>query len=80
MKEQMVADVTVDSRGIAGPMPVIMSSQAVMSASWGGSVESISPERGSCSAVSAWPDDMDHELEEQFAIDGDSPFVIQKSR
>lgn len=77
MKEESLADVTIEARGLQCPMPVIKLSQAIMSA--GPARELISTDRGSCSDVPAWAADMGDELEEQFETDGGFHFVIQKS-
>lgn len=74
-----MADVTVDARGLQCPMPVIKLSQAIMSVSSGQLVELISTDRGSCSDVPAWTEDMGHVLKEEFETDGEFHFVIQKS-
>lgn len=74
-----MADVTVDARGLQCPMPVIKLSQAIMAAGPGQTVELVSTDRGSCSDVPAWVEDMGHELKEQFETDGEFHFVIQKS-
>ncbi len=74
-----MAEVTVDARGLQCPMPVIKLSQAITSVTPGQTVELISTDRGSCSDVPAWADDMGHELKEQFETDGEFHFLIEKS-
>lgn len=74
-----MADHTVDARGLQCPMPVIKLSQAIMAAQSGETVELISTDRGSCSDVPAWADDMGQMLKEQFEEDGEFHFVLVKS-
>lgn len=74
-----MADVTVDARGLQCPMPVIKLSQAIMSLASGQTVELISTDRGSCSDVPAWAEDMGHPLQEQYETDGEYHFVLVKS-
>ncbi len=74
-----MADHTVDARGLQCPMPVIKLSQAIMAAQSGETVELISTDRGSCSDVPSWADDMGQTLKEQFEEDGEFHFVLVKS-
>jgi tRNA 2-thiouridine synthesizing protein A len=74
-----MADHTVDARGLQCPMPVIKLSQAIMAAQSGETVELISTDRGSCSDVPSWAEDMGQTLKEQFEEDGEFHFVLVKS-
>ncbi|MGD2059340.1 MAG: sulfurtransferase TusA family protein [Acidimicrobiia bacterium] len=74
-----MADHTVDARGLQCPMPVIKLSQAIMAAQPGQTVELISTDRGSCSDVPSWAEDMGQTLKEQFEEDGEFHFILVKS-
>lgn len=74
-----MADHTVDARGLQCPMPVIKLSQAFMRAQSGETVELISTDRGSCSDVPSWAEDMGQTLKEQFEENGEFHFVLVKS-
>lgn len=74
-----MADHTVDARGLQCPMPVIKLSQAFMAAQSGETVELISTDRGSCSDVPSWAEDMGQTLKEQFEENGEFHFVLVKS-
>ncbi|HEX6221731.1 MAG TPA: sulfurtransferase TusA family protein [Acidimicrobiia bacterium] len=74
-----MTDHTVDARGLQCPMPVIKLSQAIMAAKPGETVELISTDRGSCSDVPSWAEDMGQTLKEQFEKDGEFHFVLVKS-
>jgi tRNA 2-thiouridine synthesizing protein A len=74
-----MADHTVDARGLQCPMPVIKLSQAIMAAQPGETVELISTDRGSCSDVPAWAEDMVQTLKEQFEEGDEFHFVLVKS-
>ena len=74
-----MADITVDARGLQCPMPVIKLSQAIMKAESGHTIELISTDKGSCSDVPAWADDMGHALKEQFEESGEFHFLLVKS-
>lgn len=74
-----MADHTVDARGLQCPMPVIKLSQAIMAAQSGETVELISTDRGSCSDVPSWAEDMGQTLKEQFEENGEFHFVLVKS-
>lgn len=74
-----MADHTVDARGLQCPMPVIKLSQAIMAAQAGETVELISTDRGSCSDVPSWAQDMGQTLKEQFEEEGEFHFVLVKS-
>jgi tRNA 2-thiouridine synthesizing protein A len=74
-----MADHTVDARGLQCPMPVIKLSQAIMAAQPGETVELISTDRGSCSDVPAWAEDMGQTLKEQFEEGDEFHFVLVKS-
>lgn len=74
-----MADHIVDARGLQCPMPVIKLSQAITSAQPGDTIELISTDRGSCSDVPAWADDMGHTLKEQFETENEFHFVLVKS-
>lgn len=74
-----MADVTVDARGLQCPMPIIKLSQAITVAATGDVIELISTDRGSCTDVPAWTEDMGHVLKEQTEQDGEFRFLIQKA-
>jgi tRNA 2-thiouridine synthesizing protein A len=74
-----MADYTVDARGLQCPMPVIKLSQAIMAAKSGETVELISTDRGSCSDVPSWAEDMGHSLKDQFEENDEFHFVLVKS-
>lgn len=75
-----MADHTVDARGLQCPMPVIKLSQAMMTAGSGETIELVATDRGSCSDVPAWANDMGHALKETFeSEDGAFHFVLVKS-
>jgi TusA-related sulfurtransferase len=69
----------VDARGLQCPLPVIKLSQAMMTATAGQTVELVSTDRGSCSDVPAWADDMGHTLMSDFEENGEFHFVLVKS-
>ena len=73
-----MADTTVDARGLQCPMPVIKLSQALKAASSGQTIELLSTDKGSCSDVPAWTDDMGFTITESFEEDGVFHFVIAK--
>ncbi len=74
-----MADTTVDARGLQCPMPVIKLSQALKAAGSGQSVELLSTDKGSCSDVPAWAEDMGFPLTESFqSDDGVFHFVLEK--
>jgi tRNA 2-thiouridine synthesizing protein A len=74
-----MADTTVDARGLQCPMPVIKLSQALKAAGSGQSVELLSTDKGSCSDVPAWAEDMGFALTESFETDdGVFHFVLLK--
>lgn len=73
-----MADFTVDARGLQCPMPIIKLSQAIKQASSGQTIELISTDRGSCSDVPAWADDMGHVLTDKSEQDGEFHFVLVK--
>jgi TusA-related sulfurtransferase len=74
-----MAETTVDARGLQCPMPIIKLSQAINSAAIGDLIELISTDRGSCTDVPAWTQDMGHVLKEQTEQDGEFHFLIQKA-
>ncbi len=74
-----MADYTVDARELQCPMPVIKLSQAIMAAKSGETVELISTDRGSCSDVPSWAQDMGHALKDQFEENDEFHFVLVKS-
>jgi tRNA 2-thiouridine synthesizing protein A len=74
-----MTDHTVDARGLQCPMPVIKLSQAIMAAQPGETVELISTDRGSCSDVPSWAEDMGQTLKEHFERDGEFHFVLVKT-
>ncbi len=73
-----MADVTVDARGLSCPMPVIKLSQAIMAAELGQTIELIATDRGSCSDVPAWAEDMGHKLTETFEESDSYHFILEK--
>ena len=77
-EEHAQVDVVVDARGLQCPMPVIKLSQAVMSAAAGQTIELISTDRGSCSDVPAWAEDMGVPLRSQFETGDEFHFVLEK--
>ncbi len=74
-----MADTVVDARGLQCPMPIIKLSQAITAVAPGQTVELISTDKGSCTDVPAWAADMGHPLKEQFEVDGEFHFVIERA-
>ncbi len=70
---------TLDASGLACPMPLVKTRQAIDEIDSGEVLEVISTDRGSCSDIPAWTESMGHTLEEQREDDGKFIFLIAKA-
>ncbi|MFO7960748.1 MAG: sulfurtransferase TusA family protein [Nitriliruptoraceae bacterium] len=70
---------TLDCSGLACPMPIVKTRQAMDGLSTGDLLEVISTDRGSCTDIPAWTQSTGHTLEEQREeAGGRYVFLIQK--
>ena len=70
---------TLDASGLACPMPVVKTRQAIDTIESGEVLEVISTDRGSCTDIPAWTKSMGHTLKEQREDDGRFIFLIEKA-
>lgn len=73
-----MADKTLDASGLACPMPVVRTKQAMDGLSSGQVLEVISTDRGSLRDMPAWVQSTGHELIEQRQDEGRYTFLIRK--
>ena len=77
-----MSDLTVtkvlDASGLACPMPIVKTSQAIKELETGDVLKLISTDRGSCTDVPAWTESTGHELLEQTEEDDAFVFFIRK--
>lgn len=75
-----MADVTrtLDASGLACPMPLVRTRQAIDQIDVGQVLEVISTDRGSCSDIPAWASSIGHTLKEQREEEGRYVFLIEK--
>lgn len=69
---------TLDASGLACPMPVVKTRQAIDTIDSGQVLEVISTDRGSLTDIPAWTESMGHALKEQREDDGKFVFLIEK--
>lgn len=69
---------TLDASGLACPMPVVKTRQAIDQLATGEVLEVISTDRGSCTDLPAWAASTGHRLLEQREEDGRFIFLIEK--
>lgn len=69
---------TLDASGLACPMPIVKTRQAMDGLKTGDVLEVISTDRGSCTDLPAWTEAMGHTLKEQREEDGRFVFLIEK--
>lgn len=70
---------TLDASGLACPMPIVKTRQAMDQLEAGDVLEVISTDRGSCTDIPAWTDSSGHVLKEQREEEGDRfVFLIEK--
>lgn len=69
---------TLDASGLACPMPVVKTRQAIDALAPGDILEVISTDRGSCTDIPAWAGSMGHSIKEQREDDGRFVFLIEK--
>lgn len=70
---------TLDASGLACPMPIVKTRQAMNDLASGDVLEVISTDRGSCTDIPAWTESTGHVLKEQREEEGDRfVFLIEK--
>lgn len=70
---------TLDASGLACPMPIVKTRQAMNDLASGDVLEVISTDRGSCTDIPAWTESSGHVLKEQREEEGDRfVFLIEK--
>lgn len=69
---------TLDASGLACPMPVVRTRQAIDGIESGEVLEVISTDRGSLSDIPAWTTSTGHTLKEQREEEGRFVFLIEK--
>lgn len=69
---------TLDASGMACPMPVVRTRQAIDQLSTGDILKVISTDRGSCSDIPAWAESSGHVLKEQREEGGTYVFLVEK--
>lgn len=70
---------TLDASGLACPMPVVRTRQAIDGLASGEVLEVISTDRGSMQDIPAWAESTGNQLLEQREEDGRFTFLIQKA-
>jgi tRNA 2-thiouridine synthesizing protein A len=69
---------TLDASGLACPMPVVRTRQAIDQLDTGDVLEVISTDRGSLRDIPAWAESTGNRLLEQHEADGRFTFLIEK--
>jgi len=73
------ADVVVDAKGLACPMPIVRAKKAMDTIMSGQVVEILSTDRGSVNDFTAWVKQMKHELLRHEEDNGVFKFYVRKS-
>ena len=71
---------TLDVRGVACPMPIVRTSQAMKALAFGDTLEVLATDRGALSDFPSWCETTGNELLEQSQEDGVFRFVLRKAR
>ena len=69
---------TVDASGLACPMPIVRTSQAIDELSPGDVLEVISTDRGSLTDIPSWADTLGHTLVDSRQENGRFVYLIKK--
>lgn len=70
---------TLDASGLACPMPVVRTRQAIDSLEVGQVLEVVSTDRGSLQDIPAWTESIGHKLLDKREGDGRFTFLIEKA-
>lgn len=73
-----MADIFVDAKGLACPMPIVKAKKAIDSIQSGQTMEVHATDKGSVSDFTAWVKRMNHELIESREDNGVFIFVVKK--
>jgi tRNA 2-thiouridine synthesizing protein A len=68
----------VDARGLACPMPIVKTAQAIAAMSSGELLEVLATDPGSTKDFTAWARTTGHELVESSVVDGVFRFVLRR--
>jgi tRNA 2-thiouridine synthesizing protein A len=71
-------DTTVDARGLACPMPIVKTAQAVKGLASGQTLEVLATDAGSVKDFAAWSKTTGHEIVEQSVDGGVYRFVLRR--
>jgi TusA-related sulfurtransferase len=71
-------DRLVDARGFQCPMPIVMVNKEIRNLEVGGVVRLLATDKGAAADVSAWAEDIGHEILDSGEQDGALYFVIRK--
>ncbi|WP_134685300.1 sulfurtransferase TusA family protein [Brevibacillus migulae] len=74
----MKADITVDTKGLACPMPIVKAKKALDGLQPGQIMEVLSTDRGSLNDFQAWVKQTNHELVHHEAENGVYKFLVKK--
>lgn len=70
---------TLDASGLACPMPVVRTKQAIDTLAVGDVLEVVSTDRGSLRDIPAWTESIGHKLLDTREADGRYTFLIEKA-
>ncbi|WP_336775187.1 sulfurtransferase TusA family protein [Paenibacillus sp. MMO-58] len=74
----MQADIIVDTKGMACPMPIVKAKKALDALQVGQTMVVISTDKGSVNDFQAWVKQTKHELIKHEQEDGDYKFLVKK--
>ncbi len=74
----MNTDITVDTKGMACPMPIVKAKKALDSLQQGQIMEVLSTDKGSVNDFQAWVKQTNHELIQHVEEDGVYKFYVRK--
>lgn len=74
-----MADITVDTKGLACPMPIVKAKKALDSLAPGQTMEVLSTDKGSLNDFKAWVQQTKNELVSHEEENGIYKFVVKKS-
>lgn len=73
-----MADLVVDAKGLACPMPIVKAKKGIDSISTGQVMEMVTTDKGSMNDFKAWVNQTNHELLEAKEEDGVFRFLVKK--